>query len=93
VEELVPNGMLVKSLSDNMIYKIVDAIKTDNQFGYGMYLYRFENKLDTGFGLYRHEFEVLNRDCNDAFIPIMNLPKKITRNEYYEKHPRTLKRK
>lgn len=58
-EERVPNGTMVKDIYDNTIYKIVDAIETNNQWGYGVYLYRFEGKLDTGFGLYRRRFEVL----------------------------------
>jgi len=59
MEERVPNGTKVKELETNTIYTIVDAIETDNKWLQGVYLYRFEGKLDTGFGLYRHEFEIV----------------------------------
>jgi hypothetical protein len=58
-EERLPNGTKVKEISTNEVFTIVDAIETNNQFGYGVYLYRFEGKLDTGFGLYRKEIGVI----------------------------------
>jgi len=58
MEEQIPNGTMVKDVYTNKIHKISYAIETNNQFGYGVYLYRFEGKLGIGFGLYRHEFEV-----------------------------------
>jgi hypothetical protein len=59
MEERVQNKTRIRNLWTNEIYKIVDAIETNNQWGYGVYLYRFEERLATGFGLYRNEFEVL----------------------------------
>lgn len=59
MEQRVPNGIRIKDIYTNEIYKIVDAIETNNQWGYGVYLYRVEGKLDTGFGLYRKEFEIV----------------------------------
>lgn len=59
MEERIPNGTKVREIKTDEIYKIVDAIKTNNQFGYGVYLYRFEGKTDTGFGLYRNHFEII----------------------------------
>jgi hypothetical protein len=59
MEERVPNKTRVKNLWTNEIYTIVDALETNNQWGYGVYLYRFEGRLATGFGLYKNEFEVL----------------------------------
>lgn len=55
LEEPIPNGTEVTEISTGRRLKIVDAIKTNNQFGYGVYLYRFEGLTDTGFGLYRNE--------------------------------------
>ena len=59
MEERVPNGTMVKGMHDNKTYKIVGAIETDNRWFYGVHLYRFEEKLDIGFGLYRREFKVI----------------------------------
>ena len=42
IEERVPNKTRVRDLWTNEIYKIVDAIETNNQWGHGVYLYRFE---------------------------------------------------
>lgn len=58
-EARVPNGTFVREIETGNIYKIVDSIETDNRWGYGVYLYRFEDKLDTGFGLYRHHFDIM----------------------------------
>lgn len=58
MEERIENGTIVKEIGTNRELKIVDAIETNNQFGYGVYLYRFEGLLNTGFGLYRKEFKI-----------------------------------
>ena len=62
MEERIPNGTMVKTIYDNNIYKIVDAIETDNQWFHGVLLYRLEGKLHTGFSLYRKEFEVMGKE-------------------------------
>jgi len=58
MEVRVENDTEVKEISTNRILKIIDAVETNNQFGYGVYLYRFEGLTDTSFGLYRSEFVV-----------------------------------
>jgi hypothetical protein len=58
-EERVPNGTFIREHDTKRIYKIVDAIETNNQFGYGVYLYRLEGTTHTGFGLYRKEFDIM----------------------------------
>lgn len=58
MEKRVPNGKTVIDKETKEELKIIDAIETNNQFGYGVYLYRFEGRTDTGFGLYRKEFIV-----------------------------------
>jgi hypothetical protein len=58
MEKRIPNGTEVREIGAHRVLKIVDAIKTDNRFGYGVYLYRFEGMTNTGFGLYRSEIMV-----------------------------------
>lgn len=59
MEKRIPNGVEVIEKDIGRKLKIIDAIETNNQFGYGVYLYRFEGLTNTGFGLYRSEFEVI----------------------------------
>lgn len=58
MEKKIKNDTIVKEISTDKALKIADAIETNNQFGYGIYLYKFEGLTDTGFGLYRNEFIV-----------------------------------
>ena len=54
MEERIPNGTEIVEIKTGRKLKIIDAIKTNNQFGY-IYLYRFEGLTNNGFGLYRNE--------------------------------------
>ena len=58
MEKRIENETEVIEISTGRLLKIVDSIETNNQFGYGIYLYRFEGLTDTGFGLYRSEILV-----------------------------------
>jgi hypothetical protein len=60
MEKQLSNGLQVKVIKDNRVLEIDSSIKTNNQFGYGVYLYRFVGELESGFGLYRKEIEVLS---------------------------------
>lgn len=55
--EPLPEGTLVFD-KDGQNYTIAYALETNNQFGYGKYLYRMKERLDTGFGLYLREFTI-----------------------------------
>lgn len=56
MESIIPNGTEIVESRTGRKLKIVNAIETNNQFGYGVYLYRFEGLTDKGFGLYRSMF-------------------------------------
>lgn len=58
MEERVPNGTEVRCIDTGEVYKIADAIETDNRWLLGVYLYLMHGQLHTGFGLYRSEFLV-----------------------------------
>jgi hypothetical protein len=67
VEKRVPNQTEVVEKRTGRILKIVDAIETNNQFGYGVYLYRFEGFTHTGFGLYQSEFNVISGKISEKY--------------------------
>ncbi|ADO59617.1 hypothetical protein [Paenibacillus polymyxa] len=56
----LPEGTKIRSREDGKIYTIHDSIWTNNQFGYGVYLYRVKERLDTAFGLYCKWFDVVS---------------------------------
>lgn len=58
-EEKIEVGTTVKELETNEVYTVRQATKTDNKWGYGVYLYHFEERKNSGFALYRNEFAVL----------------------------------
>jgi hypothetical protein len=57
VEERIPNKTKVIEKKTGRELIIADAIKTDNSYGYGVYLYQFEG-ISSGFKLYRSEFKL-----------------------------------
>ena len=72
------NNTIVKDNISGIEYKIVDYIKTDNAYGYGVYFYQFEGQyynynkkkpglLFKGFGLYRNEFTVISKQENNNY--------------------------
>lgn len=61
MEKQLLNGQEVKVKKDGRILKIDSSIETNNQFGYGVYLYRFVSELENGFGLYRKEIDVISK--------------------------------
>ena len=60
-EERIPNKTKVIEKRTGKKYTIIDAIETNNRFGYGVYLYQLKEKR-TGFGLYESEFNILGSD-------------------------------
>jgi hypothetical protein len=60
MEKQLLNGQEVKVKKDGRILKIDSSIETNNQFGSGVYLYRFVGELENGFGLYRKEIDVIS---------------------------------
>lgn len=53
----VPNGTKIKDIETGEKYIISKSNETNNQFGYGVYLYILE---DTSIALWRSEFEIVN---------------------------------
>lgn len=68
MEERVSNNTIIKDIESGTEFKIVDAIKTDNQFGNGVYLYEFENSR---IRLYRSEFTVVTTLKEDVMFLVM----------------------
>lgn len=60
-EERISNGTIVIEKETGKEHRIIDAIETNNKFGYGVYLYCFDD-TKTGFGLYESKFTVLESD-------------------------------
>lgn len=60
IECQVPNGTKIVQKETGEIYTIKNAIKTDNQWKIGVYLYQFNTPQRPNFGLYRKEFDILN---------------------------------
>jgi 8-oxo-dGTP diphosphatase len=60
-ERQLPIGTTVRSLENGLIWTIAEARKTNNQFGYGVYLYLFKEKhgLHHGYACYRRHLEVI----------------------------------
>ena len=61
VEEIepLPEGTIVKDRREGSILTVSHAHETNNQFGYGKYLYRFKERLMSGFGLYFFELQIV----------------------------------
>lgn len=61
MEKRIKNGTIITYIDPDKTYTICNAIKTDNQWGYGVYLYQFEELIESypGFGLYRKEFDIV----------------------------------
>lgn len=60
-EEMVPNGTRIRDIKFDIgkEYVISRSIETDNQFGYGVYLYKVQKEGGVVFGLWRSEFEIV----------------------------------
>jgi hypothetical protein len=61
-EVKLPNGAKIRSREDGEIYTVHDSTETNNQFGYGIYRYRVEERLDTGFALHWKWFDVVGEN-------------------------------
>ena len=76
MEERVLNDTLIKHNSTGINYIICDATETNNQFGYGVYLYSVKatnvtDQLSKGFGLYRQEFTIVSEPEERKFLVVM----------------------
>lgn len=60
-EVRIPDGSLVREDLTGRKYIVESSTETNNQFGYGVYLYKMVDGPIPTFGLYRREFTVLRK--------------------------------
>ncbi len=61
MEQKLGIGTKVRCIDTGEIFTICEMVQTNNQWGYGIFIYQFEETIKTrpAFGLYRREFTLI----------------------------------